>query len=227
MVDFTGGTWRSLIDGSEVSAIPDPDTYQGYTLNEFPPDPYTNLVDGNIFVSDDQSLQDGQSLLFDMSDNTGIDSGVLALVESDMSDGRFEEVRMSYWERSSAAGGALRWLDDNDEELISVGTANPEVTVIHGNEEKEILESDPSPNYEAWRTIILSIDWDGGTVDMTWEDIDGSTSTQTASNLSFIGNPDNIAKAQFLVDRRDDAGMGGSSTSPAISNMHFDVTSTL
>jgi len=24
MVDFTGGTWRSLIDGSEVSAIPDP-----------------------------------------------------------------------------------------------------------------------------------------------------------------------------------------------------------
>ena len=27
MVDFTGGTWRSLIDGSEVSAIPDPEVY--------------------------------------------------------------------------------------------------------------------------------------------------------------------------------------------------------
>ena len=27
MVDFTGGTWRSLVDGEEISAIPDPDIY--------------------------------------------------------------------------------------------------------------------------------------------------------------------------------------------------------
>ena len=41
MVDFTGGTWRSLIDGSEVSAIPDTVKYQLNALD------LTGFADGD------------------------------------------------------------------------------------------------------------------------------------------------------------------------------------
>jgi len=45
MVDFTGGTWRSLIDGSEVSAIPDTRLSQ-YQMDEGSETLLNNLVDG-------------------------------------------------------------------------------------------------------------------------------------------------------------------------------------
>ena len=49
MVDFTGGTWRSLIDGSEVSAIPDSLVLQ-YAA--------TNVSGGDTTWSDDNEVAD-------------------------------------------------------------------------------------------------------------------------------------------------------------------------
>ena len=45
MVDFTGGTWRSLIDGSEVSAIPDTELLR-WPINEGSGDSITDEVTG-------------------------------------------------------------------------------------------------------------------------------------------------------------------------------------
>ena len=42
MVDFTGGTWRSLIDGSEVVAIPDEGLNHSYIIDD---ETATNVID--------------------------------------------------------------------------------------------------------------------------------------------------------------------------------------
>ena len=50
MVDFTGGTWRSLIDGSEVGAIPDSAVY--YWLAESFADPWLDeIVEREMSIS--------------------------------------------------------------------------------------------------------------------------------------------------------------------------------
>ena len=54
MVDFTGGTWRSLIDGSEVAAIPDSDLSHYWTFAESGVED-TEDVNGDI----DMAVNDG------------------------------------------------------------------------------------------------------------------------------------------------------------------------
>jgi len=67
MVDFTGGTWRSLIDGSEVSAIPD----SGVLIDNFEDDdgdPIFHDGDGNEIAG---PYGDGDSLSDFYSGNVG------------------------------------------------------------------------------------------------------------------------------------------------------------
>ena len=64
MVDFTGGTWRSLIDGQEVSATPD-SVVENFERSD-PIDDYSgNTEDASVETTDtiegDQSLQWGSS----------------------------------------------------------------------------------------------------------------------------------------------------------------------
>jgi len=117
-------------------------------------------------------------------------------------------VQVVYYETSDPTGGAIRWLDSNGEELGCVGSANPQVQVVHGSNTTTQLTSSPSPNYGAWRRFTLTPDFNAGTFDVLWEDIDGSSPNQSASGLSFVGNPVDVAEIQFGGDGRPSSAMG-------------------
>ena len=69
MVDFTGGTWRSLIDGSEVSAIPDSAIY--YWLAGSFDDPWLDEVDDHemsVFGLESSTVDGNETVSADTGD---------------------------------------------------------------------------------------------------------------------------------------------------------------
>ena len=93
MVDFTGGTWRSLVDGAEISAIPDPDVYldddwgdnkltdrddSGTTIYngvEGVYRPEWSIDDGSPSVDNDQlNIQDGDVITYEFADELPINT---------------------------------------------------------------------------------------------------------------------------------------------------------
>ena len=62
MVDFTGGTWRSLIDGSEVSAIPDSVVLQPKTndLDQFTGDTDSFEIQTSVSFGDEDETVEGE-----------------------------------------------------------------------------------------------------------------------------------------------------------------------
>ena len=82
MVDFTGGTWRSLVDGAEISAIPDIGDYQWYadegegtTLNANIGDVDMTVSTSDAWVSDTNSIG-GVHLNFGEDDQANTNSEV-------------------------------------------------------------------------------------------------------------------------------------------------------
>ena len=58
MVDFTGGTWRSLVDGAEISAIPDSEEYPETTRHRYVPEFVDGLSDGETIEDLDDDIGD-------------------------------------------------------------------------------------------------------------------------------------------------------------------------
>ena len=96
MVDFTGGTWRSLIDGSEVSAIPDSVVDQSFAWYDF-------------------SEEDGELPVVDRSENDNYD-------EFNLTDGGYSGVNVTI---NGVQAGEFDGVDDILEtSVVSEGQPN-------------------------------------------------------------------------------------------------------
>jgi len=141
------------------------------------------------------------------------DSGFLPCITNSFTGEQPPSIQVAYYEISGTRGGAVRWLDSNGEELMSVGSGNPQVQVVHGaGASTTELTGSPSPDYQTWRRFTLTLDFGAGTFDVLWEDIGGSSSDESASGLSFVGSPSDVGEIQFGADLRPSASMRATGT---------------
>jgi len=189
-----------------VGAGPTIDDFESYSTGSLPSD-YTAVNNGGpSAVVSSRAFSGSQSLKAEGGTNFG---ELTPRVERTFSAITPSELQMVYQEDSSVRGISVQWYGSNGDELCSVGSANPAASVYNGA--GTTLESDPSPNYGEWRRITVTPDFAGGTFDVLWEDLTGSTADATASGLSFNGSPTDVARVTVGADGRGPRmGDGGS-----------------
>ena len=181
MVDFSGGTWRSLIDGSEVSAIPDS------VLEDFEwGGPLSDRYDGNFRGADivEDSTLEGDFLV----ESPDVDEFAFF---NDESDGPTTEQGMAY----------LCWVDigtDDDTRLS---------TLMHVNEDDgDLFAYGFRLNEFAGEINIMK--QDGGTSDITqgsdWDETlasETTTITQAPATIVFGQNDDGEIRFEHYDDK--------------------------
>jgi len=181
------------------------DDFESYSTGAVP-SPYTAVnTNSNAGVVTTDANSGSQSL--NIQGATGF-SGFDPTITKTFSAVTSGTVQVAYYETSSPSGGAIRWLDSSGEALCAVGSGNPEAQVVHSNGSATVLDSSPTPEYEAWRRFTITPDFANGTFDVLWEDIDGTSSDSSETGLSFVGNASDVAEIQFGGDKRPSAAMG-------------------
>jgi hypothetical protein len=194
------------------------DGFEEYTIGTVPSE-YSNVSGTNTpQITDNEASTGSQS--FNVGGTGSGSNNFVTNVEKSFSPRVTSGLRASYLEPSSVGGGAIRWLSSSGEELCTVGTANPQVQVIFGGGSSEIVNS-PTPEYDTWRRFTITPDFNAGTFDVLWGDIDGSSPDAALSNLNFVGNPSDVAKVQFGSDSRGPGEMNASG------NFYVDDVSSL
>jgi len=182
MVDFTGGTWRSLIDGEEVSvAFPESDAYR-YLLDEGSGD----ASDSSTGSNSDAELLDGASwksrddaiggYAVDMSES----NGVLRSVSSDMSLGfsSNELTAISWVMWDSTTDETTAWIShgelapfDNTSLTsdFAPGRGSPDRLRWRGNDDGDSMSDDIrfedfELNQNEWYLIALTRDGTDGNI---------------------------------------------------------------
>jgi hypothetical protein len=146
----------------------------------------TDLIPGNWTVEDghvtDQRSATG---LKSYDNNKEASLGNYVIYNTGLGGEKPNSIEFSYRETSASSGIAYYVKDTNGNTIVSVGTTNPE-WVVEDSSGSTILESSPSSLYGEWRKVTIDIDWSNEQFDVTWEDLTGSTNTQSQNNSDFI-----------------------------------------
>jgi len=188
------------------------ETWDGYSLNEFPSGYIVEEgPESDMFIDDERSWVGDKSLKIDGSSfPTDDTTEFVTFMSTEFTDSiKVDKISFVYNELSSSNGGFIRWLD-GDDELFSAGTNNPQVQYNHGNGVGEIYNSSNfSQLYDAWRKFIIDIDWRTNTFDLFWKDLEGDQSYASVSNLEFVGDPSGITKIEYGYDGRIESNASG------------------
>lgn len=193
------------------------DDFSSYNLDKFPSNYIIedDSVEDNMYIDNTYSLSGDKSLRFGDTGSGSHDFGEIdnefkTFMVGEYTSSKPSQITMSYYETNDSNGQWVRWMKDN-KELCSVGTTNAELEIVTGNGEQRLADNDNiSPTYDAWRTYTITIDWENKTLDLLWEDIDGSTTSIEENNLSFKNEDiDEINRIEFGRDQRvNDNGSG-------------------
>jgi hypothetical protein len=181
------------------------DDFESYSTGSVP-SPYTAVnTNSNAGVVTTSANSGSQSL--NIQGPTGL-NGFDPTITKTFSAVTPDTIQVTYYETNDPSGGAIRWLDSSGEELCAVGSGNPQVQAVYGNNSYVLMESSPSPDYETWRRFTVTPDFGNGSFDVLWEDIGGSTGDRSQTGLAFVGSPSDVAEIQFGGDKRPSAAMG-------------------
>lgn len=131
-------------------------------------------TDNTSGISNSVGASEGSLAVDDNSNNTSLEVNNIGGVEPDV-------VTWAYYETSNSTGLSFEIRDSGGSQMIACGTSNPGVGYEIQGSNYDITSS-PSPNYDEWRRLTFTIDWAGGTVDVLWEDLTGSTGDYTDSH---------------------------------------------
>ena len=193
MVDFTGGTWRSLIDGSEVSAIPDSDLW--YSINEGSGQTFTDSngdSDGDLVGGtwvEDSDFYDGWYVDLDSTDDHVLvgggsngDTSILS-PNNDWSIGIQLNVETKLTDRS---GRPVIWSWSGGE-IFTLGAGGSSTTGLVGVEyfdgsdfQDSVGFSEPDAPYR----LGILCRWDSGTesLDIYYDNTEGTEDFQDDAN---------------------------------------------
>ena len=204
MVDFTGGTWRSLIDGSEVSAIPDsPIGLNTIAYYQFTDDDDTSVLsdfegsfDGSIsgmsYVSDDDALRVVGEFDGDNDRVTGLNLSTL----SEFTVGLIvKPLGLSGW---SSADTIFSSRENNRFDIRVDDNNGLKWSVFHDDGgDNVILDSGVSLDENSLQTVVTR--WDGSTLNIS---ADGSDSASTnTGGMTGEGNGDGFGHRPSGNDR--------------------------
>jgi len=185
-----------------VNLAPEPDGFETYS-NGAVPSPWNAPTSITVDVTDAQSTQWGSKTCHFLGD-PGNDTVVLE--NTNIPNAAYTEFQFAYWEVGSGQTGVhMNLYDGTGARLCKVGTNNPEVEVWDDADQDGILENNqllatPSPEYEAWRRMTITIDWANETFDVLWEDITGSTADQSATGYTLAPNNGVIGEVGYTSD---------------------------
>lgn len=179
------------------------DDFESYSNLGTAPGPY-KAVGLDAGLTNAQANSGSQSLNIDGdAGGGGFDPTVVNVLSSSVKP---SQVQFAYREVQNVAGGAVRWLDSSGDELLSLGSGNPQVQIYNGS--TILLDPTPSPNYDTWRKFtVTNIDFSANTCDVNWTDIGGSTQDYSRTGVSFTDSPSDIAEVQMGADSRPPAEM--------------------
>lgn len=88
--------------------------------------------------------------------------------------------------------------DDAGNQILSVYCDNPQVDIEDGNGIQTEWVSPSSGNYEMWRRLTVTLDWDTKTFSVRWEDLEGSDPDATDSGRPFISSSaSNVGEVRY------------------------------
>jgi len=182
------------------------DGFESYTEGSAPPSPWDIKTGISGFdqheVDDTEANSGSQSLHLDSTNQnmTNPAGGVQVIADSEgWPAEQYATLTFAYYETGLNNNTAYRILGSGGGELCRVGTDNPGAYIYTGAG-KTILQGSPSPSYDVWRKYAVGVDWSNNTLDITWDDIGGSSNTQSVSNQSFVDSPTDIGKTEIVRD---------------------------
>lgn len=89
----------------------------------------------------------------------------------------YTEFTMAYYETTDSSGTRFYIENEDGEDLLAFGTDNPEVCVYDHAGHSDLHT--PTTNYQEWRRLTATIDWETRTYDLLWEDITGGDANQS------------------------------------------------
>jgi hypothetical protein len=191
IIELTYGveSWEDLADGDP---LPSPWLNDGADPEA---DTNVSVTDGSVAMLGDatdnsDAGQDRLGIYLDFSDNPAPDR-------------IFWDMR----ETSDSAGAGVFVLNENGNEILNGGTSNP-AWGFNSGDGSTCIESSPSPSYGAFRRFTIDFDWANDQFDLTWEDIQGSSGTQSYTGESFKNSSTGIGRISW-GDTRDDIFCGG------------------
>lgn len=137
-----------------------------------------------------------------ISDNYAVNGSRSAHLNSDRNDNRRnfvkdigfaspDEIQWHYRESSSGIGVTYNLFNSNGEHILATLTANPDYGYISKNTTSGF---NTYTSYDDWKKFTISFDWDNNVCDITWDDIGGSDSSETATNVEFKNPSDGISE---------------------------------
>lgn len=191
----------------EVFLAMQEDNFDSYTVGNAPPSPWVHQTPPNGLntreVSDARGLSGSQSYyILDTSGGTNVSDEIAVFSYVDgFSAQKYTSFTFSYYETSVNQNTAYRVLDSSGNSVFLVGTNNPQVYYADSSGYNELVAS-PSPDYGAWRTFTVTLDWTNNEFDVLWEDIGGSTANASASNLTMIDDtsPTDVDRVELAFD---------------------------
>ena len=205
MVDFTGGTWRSLIDGSEVSAIPDTDIaqFESGTLH-----PSFEGDAGDFVVNSDPPLLTGD---FSVKETSG-DGGKYIHSRSGLDNYPRLDTRFALYVQGSGGIVDIGFLNGGsvgDFYTVGLSIANNELLLIRldGGSRTELSSrtSLPTISADTWYDLEAEVLSDGTITGRVFE-VDQSSGDRQGSALGDISATDTthtnegLGLSQFASD---------------------------
>lgn len=105
-----------------------------------------------------------------------------------------EEVELYYQCSSNSFGGAFDFEDGNGNRVTAVGNSNPNWMHMDGSSAVELSGG----SYDTWTRVYLLFDYSAGTVDITFDEVGGTSTTVTANLIT--ANP----VTEIVVTNADD-----------------------
>lgn len=180
--DWDAATSTTNVDsggGSVILAVVEDDFDSDATGNL--PSRWTDGPEGDTRVVDDFSESGAQSL---RSDVTGGTVGVV-LAERDIEPFQYSQTfQFWYRETSNSQISAVDFTSSSGDSLITFGSNNPQFVIEDGDGGSNVIDN-PSPNYDVFRRVEVTFDWDNQEADVAWFDPNGSTGDQTFNNRTL------------------------------------------
>ena len=208
MVDFTGGTWRSLIDGSEVAAIPDSaENHWGFEEGSG-----TLVSDGvGDFDADFNNLAWGE-------DGYGGVHGILDGTDDFGELGDGSESHWSHW-INNGEGFFATWINPDSvsetQTLFGTGASSDgnsvSIRIEAGGDIRALAGDDISPTNifditatdvlvaDAWQAVGVSAD--GSSLKIFVDDIEEASGSIDDTTTGDLGSTINIGRRNTLTDQ--------------------------
>lgn len=193
----------TVADGGAILS-PTEETWENDATGTLPSN-WTDGSEGNNRIVDTQAHNGSQSFKSDLTN--GSDGAVLAYTTLYPSQ-YTQTFVFYYYETSNNTKTAMSFKTSSGDNLLWVGTNNPQVAIDDGDGYTELIDPS-SPAYGVWRKFEVTFDWGNRQHDVVWRDIGGNEPDQTASGRSLLSATTDDIETIEITNGGDAGGWGG------------------